>query len=94
MSSQNPVIAVRVPPDLYTRIQAAAHSEGRSLSNFVVHRLRQALPLPGGAFPPGHPRREAAASQVDLEELTGAIARTVEQGAASPASARRPRRGK
>lgn len=93
MSSQNPVIAVRVPPELYSRVQAAAHSEGRSLSNFVVHRLRQALPLPGGAFPPGHPRREVA-SQVDLEELTGAIARTVEQGPASPPSARRPRRGK
>jgi hypothetical protein len=92
MSSQNPVIAVRMPPELYARIQAAAHSEGRSLSNFVVHRLRQALPLPSGAFPPGHPRREAG-SQVDLEELTGAIARTVEQGPGAR-TARQPRGGK
>lgn len=62
--------------DLVARAKAAAAADGRSVSNWMARQLERALPiLPARAFPPDHPRR-----QVDLEELTGAIARTVERG--------------
>jgi len=36
MPSKNPMIGVRVKPELYFKIRAKAESEGRPLSNFVA----------------------------------------------------------
>ena len=83
MSSENPVIAVRLPPEVYKRVQVAAGVEGRSLSNFAARALAIYL-----AHPP-----EQAFRQVDLEELTGAPPRAVERGPQGR-TARQPRRGK
>jgi hypothetical protein len=39
MPSKNPMIGVRVKPELYFKIRAKAESEGRALSNFVAKCL-------------------------------------------------------
>jgi len=39
MPSRNPMIGVRVKPELYFKIRARAEAEGRPLSNFVAKCL-------------------------------------------------------
>lgn len=71
-------VTLYLPDDLLDRARAAAAADRRSLSQWLVIRIEQALPLlPPGAFPPGHPRRSGLPRQVDLEELAGAVASAV-----------------
>jgi len=52
MPSKHQVIAVRLEPDLYAAVEAAARQQNRTLSNFVATHLRAVVPVvvvkPGG----------------------------------------------
>lgn len=72
MPSKNPVIALRLEPALYARVEAISAQQGRSLSNFVAQHLRLAL-----ASTPG----VSSGKQADLVDgLATAIAKTVAAG--------------
>lgn len=87
-------LTLYLPDDLARDLKAAAEADGRSVSNFAVMQLRAVM---RGQFDPAHPaavrEAEELRRQVDLEELAGGIARTVERGPQGRAS-RQPRRGK
>jgi hypothetical protein len=81
-------ITLYLPEDLVSRLQAAADADGRSLSNYVSRQLDGMLcsePLSVDVRPGRAPH------QVDIEELSGAIARRVAGG---PQRAGRQRRGR
>ena len=43
MPSNKPSVNVRLEVDLYERVVQGARAEGRSVGNFIGHRLRQAM---------------------------------------------------
>lgn len=87
-------VSLYMSAELHARAKRAAAADGRSLSNYLAQVLERTLPSIPEPEPVPGTRGSPRGHQVDLDELTGAIARTVEQGPASPPSARRPRRGK
>ena len=95
-----PQLSLYLSDDLAEALKRRAESDHRSLSNFVGRVLSDylsAAPCPDcGSTDPGHATpcaRSSRSRQVDLEELTGAIAATVERGAQAR-TPRRPGRGR
>lgn len=72
MPSENPVIAVRLPPEIYARIESAAKAEGRSLSNFVGQILVEMVQRAGVVGLP----RTAAGRAVEFPKLRNSVRRT------------------
>jgi hypothetical protein len=71
-ASENPVIAVRLPPEIYARIEAAAKVEGRSLSNFVRQILVEKVQRAGVV---GLPRTDAGRA-VEVPNSGNTVRRT------------------
>ena len=80
-----PQLSLYLSDDLAVALKRRAEADHRSLSNYVGRLLSDHLASAAcpdcGSTDPGHATPCGRRSrQVDLEELTGSIARTVERG--------------
>jgi len=89
MTSQNPVIALRLDQPTFDKIRQMAEKDGRSMSNFVEHQLKRLLGprleplLPASYYQaPKKGRRAKKPVQMDISE---AIAAVVKRGPARTA---------
>lgn len=90
-------VSLYLPSDLVLQLRRLSEEDGRSLSNWISVQLRAVV---ARQFDTSHPAARAelvrlrgagSGSQVDLEELTGAVARKVQAG---PETRRRQRKGR
>jgi len=82
MPSTKPLIALRLEPQLYESVCAAARADGRSPSNFIAHQLRRTF---GPGVPLNELLRPKQMRQMDIAEaIAGAVKRGPVKRAAKP----------
>ena len=90
-------VSLYLPSDLVAQLRRLAGEDGRSLSNWIAVQLRAVVArqfdtsAPAARLEVARLRSGGPGSQVDLEELTGAVARKVQAG---PETRRRQRKGR
>jgi hypothetical protein len=84
MTSQNPVIALRLDQATFDKIRQLAERDGRSMSNFVERQLKRLLhPNLDPALPASYYEPPAKGRQIHLED---AIAAAVKAGPVTTAA--------
>jgi hypothetical protein len=74
MTSQNPVIALRLDQATFDKIRQLAERDGRSMSNFVEHQLKRLLhPNLDPALPASYYEAPAKGRQIHLEDAIAAV---------------------